>query len=134
MSTYLRLVRYLKPHLAVFGLAIGCMAVSSLLGGIQLGAIFPLADRIVTNKAIPIPGWLPGWLAAGVGWVNAADPQTLLTWFALTIPVLFLVRAAIDVWQTFYLTETSQLVIRDLRQALFDKFMGLSLDYHKQST
>ena len=63
MSTYLRLLRYLRPHLAVLGVAIGCMAVSSLLGSVQLGAIFPLADRIVTDKAIPSPAWLPGWLA-----------------------------------------------------------------------
>ena len=134
MSTYLRLLKYLKAHFRVFAIAVGCMLVSSVLNGIQLGALYPLADRIITNKAIPIPGWMPSWLAAGVGWLNAVDPVTLLTGFALTIPILFLLKAAFDFWQTFYLTDTSQLVIRDLRQALFDKFMDLSLDYHKQST
>ena len=62
MSTYLRLISYLRPHLGVLGIAVACMLVSSLLNGAQLSTLFPLADRVMTNKAIPSPGWLPGWL------------------------------------------------------------------------
>ena len=134
MSTYLRLVRYLKPHLAVFGLAIGCMAVSSLLGGIQLGAIFPLADRIVTNKAIPIPPWLPGWIQGAVHWLNGIAPGTMLTAFAWTIPVLFFLKGLFEFWQSFFMNDAAQRVIRDLRQELFDRFLGLPLGYHQRSS
>ncbi|PIQ83617.1 MAG: hypothetical protein COV75_06635 [Candidatus Omnitrophica bacterium CG11_big_fil_rev_8_21_14_0_20_63_9] len=134
MSTYVRLVRYLKPHLSVLGLAILCMAVSSLLGGLQLGAIFPLADRIVTNKAIPVASWMPGWLAGIVGWFNGADPRTMLTVFALAIPVLFFIKGLFEFWQQFYMNDAAQRVIRDLRQALFDRVMDLPLDYHQRSS
>ncbi len=130
MSTYLRLLRYLRPHLGVFGLAILCMGLSSLLGGVQLGAVFPLADRIVTNKAIPSPAWLPGWLAALVAWFNAVEPVPLTTVIAAAIPVLFVLKGLSEFWQAFLMNDATQRVIRDLRQALFDRFIGLSLDYH----
>ena len=133
MSTYFRLLRYLKPHLGVLSLAIGCMAVSSLLNGVQLGAMFPLADRIVTDKAIPTQPWFPGWLAGLVGWLNAIEPLVLLTVFAAAVPVLFFLKGLFEFWQTFFMNDASQRVIRDLRQALFDHFIGLSLDYHHKS-
>jgi len=134
MSTYLRLLRYLRPHLGVFGLAVGCMLVSSLLNGVQLGAIFPLADRIITDQRIPSPAWLPGWLAGLVGWLNALSPGALLTGFAVAIPFLFLLKGLFEFWQTFYMNDAAQRVIRDLRQALFDRLVGLSLDYHAKSS
>ena len=130
MSTYLRLLRYLKPHLGVFGLAVLYMGLSSLLGGVQLGAVFPLADRIVTDKAIPSPAWLPGWLAALVAWLNAVEPMPLTTVIAVAIPILFVLKGLSEFWQTFLMNDASQRIIRDLRQALFDRFIGLSLDYH----
>jgi subfamily B ATP-binding cassette protein MsbA len=130
MFTYLRLLRYLKPHLGVLGVAIACMAVSSLLNGIQLGAIFPLADRIITDQAIPTQPWFPGWLTRLVEWFNAVEPRAMLTVFAVAIPILFSVKGLFEFWQTFFMSDAAQRVIRDLRQALFDHFTGLSLDYH----
>ena len=63
MSTYLRLIQYLRRHTRVFLSAVGCMLVSSVLGGIQLGAIFPLADRIITNK-----NGSPAWSGGSTAW------------------------------------------------------------------
>jgi len=134
MSTYLRLLQYIRPHLGVFGVAVACMIASSLLGGVQLGAIFPLADRIVTDKAIPTPAWLPGWLAGLVGWFNAVPPLTLVTAFAAAIPVLFFLKGVFEFWQSFYMNDAAQRVIRDLRQGLFNHVLGLSLDYHHKAT
>ncbi|HLD78842.1 MAG TPA: ABC transporter transmembrane domain-containing protein, partial [archaeon] len=109
------------------------MAVSSVLGGAQLGAIFPLADRIVTNKAIPVPAWLPGWLAAFVNRLNAIEPMAMLTLFAVAIPFLFFLKGLFEFWQSFFMNDAAQRIIRDLRQALFGRFIGLGLEYHKKS-
>src|SRR3989338_4623653 len=133
MSTYLRLLQYLRPHLPVFGIALGCMVVSSLLNGVQLGAIFPLADRIVTDRAIPVPEWAPGWLAGMIQWLNGIEPLSMVTMFAATIPILFFLKGLFEFWQALYMNDASQRVMRDLRQALFDKFMRLGLDYHHKS-
>jgi subfamily B ATP-binding cassette protein MsbA len=133
MSTYLRLLRYLRPHLRVFGLAIGCMLFSSVLEGIQLTALYPLADRILTNKMIPVPAWLPAWAAGLVQWFNAVEPLRLAGIIAFGIPVLFFLKGLFEFWRTFFMSDTAQRVIRDLRQALFDRFTALSLDYHHRS-
>jgi subfamily B ATP-binding cassette protein MsbA len=134
MYTYWRLLRFLRPHLGVLGVAIACMAVSSLLNGVQLGAIFPLADRIITDKAIPTQPWFPGWLAALVGWFNTAEPRATLALFAIAIPILFFLKGFFEFWQTFFMADASQRVIRDLRQRLFDHFTSLSLDYHHKAS
>ncbi|MBI3020730.1 MAG: ABC transporter ATP-binding protein [Candidatus Omnitrophica bacterium] len=134
MSTYLRLLQYVRPHLKVLGLAVACMAASSLLGGVQLGAIFPLADRIITNRVIPTQPWFPSWLLQLIQWFNAVEPRTMLTVFAVAIPILFFLKGLVEFWQTFFMNDAAQRVIRDLRQALFDRFIGLSLDYHHKSS
>ena len=133
MRTYLRLIRFIQPHLGVFGVAVLCMVGSTLLNGIQTGSLIPLADRIVSNRPIPTPDWLPAWLSALAAWLNTISPATLLTVFAVIIPFLFLFKGIFEFLQTFYMNDAAQRVIRDLRQKMFDKFMGLSLDYHHRN-
>jgi len=133
MLAYFRLFRFLKPHLAIFGLAVIAMLGSTLLNGVQTGALIPLIDRIVSNRAIPVAPGLPGWLAHFVQWFNGISPSTLLTVFAIVIPVLFLLQGLFEFLQTFYMNDVSQLVIRDLRQRLFHQFTNLSLDYHHRN-
>ena len=131
MRTYLRLLKFIKPHLGVFGMAVVFMLGSTLLGGVQLGAIVPLADRVVSNRAIPMPpAWAPGWLGHLVAWFNGIQPGSLLTFFAITIPVLFFLKGLFEFLQTFYMNDAAQQVIRDIRQRMFDQFTRLSLDYH----
>ncbi|MBI4596776.1 MAG: ABC transporter ATP-binding protein [Candidatus Omnitrophica bacterium] len=134
MSTYLKLLRYLRPHLGTFGLAVVCMAVCTFLGIIQLSALIPLADRIITHNVIPTPLWLPLWLANLVNWFNHTSPATLLIYSTIAIPVLFIIKGVVEFWQTFYMFDASQRVARDLRQALFDRYVTLSLDFHYKSS
>ncbi len=135
MSTYLRLLRYLKPHIRIFLLGILCTAIFSLLDkAVQFGLLFPLADRIITDQAIPTPAWLPDWLRAIVQWFNQAQPRTVLTAVAVAIPPLFLTKGLFEVFRSFYMNDASQRVIRDLRQGLFDRLVTLPLDYHHQTT
>ncbi len=131
MRMYFRLLKLIKPHLGLFGMASLCMIGSTLLNGVQTGAFIPLADRIASNRVVAIPPWLPGWLAGLVRWFNGVPQMTLLTAFALVIPLLFLLKGVFEFLQTFYMNDVSQRVIRDLRQKLFDKFTSLSLDYHQ---
>jgi subfamily B ATP-binding cassette protein MsbA len=130
MSTYFRLVRFLKPHLGVFGFAVLSMLGSTLLNGVQTGMMIPLIDRLASGRTIPVPSQLPGWLAGMANWFNSLQPSRLLTGFAIFIPILFLLKGIFEFLQTFYMTDTAQRVIRDLRQRMFDKYTTLSLDYH----
>ncbi len=130
MRTYIRLLAFVRPHARIFVLATLCMGGSTLLNGVQTGAFIPLIDRVVGNHPIPIPAWLPGWLASLVSWINTVPPVALLTFFACAIPVLFLLKGVLEFLQTFFMNDASQRVICDLRQKLFDKFISLPLGYH----
>ena len=125
MSTYFRLIQYLKPHLRIFSIAVGCMLVSSFFGGIQLAALYPLADRVLTNQVIPSPAWLPAWVAAFINWLNQVPPLNMVTLIAVVIPFMFLLKGIFEVLQSFYMNNTAQRITRDLRQALFDRMIGL---------
>lgn len=130
LSLYLRLLKFVQPHLGVLGVAVVCMLGSTLLNSVQMGSLIPLLDRLVSNRALPTPSWLPAPLTGLVQWVNGISPLTLLTAFALAIPFLFLLKGLFEFLQTFYMNDVSQRVIRDLHQTMFDKFLSLSLDYH----
>ncbi len=130
MRLYIRLLKFIRPHLGILGTATLLMVASTLLNGVQTGAFIPLIDRIVGNQNIPTPQWLPAWLAGFVQWFNKLEPRALLTTFAIIIPLLFLLKGVCEFLQTFYMSDVSNRVIRDMRQQMFDRFMALSLDYH----
>jgi subfamily B ATP-binding cassette protein MsbA len=108
------------------------MLVSTAMSGVQLGSIFVIADRIVANKEIPTVSWMPDWLVQLVVWLNQADQLMVLTATALTIPGLFLMIGLFRFWQDFFMNDVSQRVIRDLRAAIFERFMALSLQFHSK--
>lgn len=130
MSAYFRLFTFLKPHLRIFGLAVGCMVVSSVLGGLELGAFIPLADRVLTNGTIPTAPWLPAWAVSFVAWLNATPPRTMLLALSLFIPVLFILKGVFVFLQQFLINDTTQRIVRDLRQALFGRLTDLGMAYH----
>ncbi len=133
MSTYLRLLSYVRAHLRIFLIAIGCMAVSSSLGGIEIGAIWVVVDRIFANNVLPIPDFAPQWVVDLLNRLNDSDPKLVLTWTAWMIPILFFIKGLFGFFQNFYMNDVSQRVIRDLRQKLFSHFTALSIDYHSKN-
>ena len=103
MRTYIRLVGFIRPHTGVFGLAALAMLGSTLLNGIQTGSLIPLADRIISNRAIPVQPWMPGWVAGVAEWFNGVPPMSLLTGFAIAIPILFFLKGICEFLQTFFM-------------------------------
>ena len=63
MKTYLRLLRYVRPHLGTLGLGVGCMVLSTVFKGLSLTTVIPLADKVLTNQPVVIHAPLPAWLA-----------------------------------------------------------------------
>ncbi len=135
MRAYFRLFQFIRPHLGVFGVAVLSMLGSTFLNGVQIGAFIPLIDRVGGNRTLPTLEWFPGWLNGLVLWFNNLPQSSLVNIFAVAIPVLFLFKSLFEFLQSFFMSDASQRVVRDLRQKMFDKFTALSLDYHhRQST
>ncbi|MFH1347201.1 MAG: hypothetical protein ABIH22_00745, partial [Candidatus Margulisiibacteriota bacterium] len=67
MREYLKLFKFVRPHLGLFMLSSVCMIFSAVFDGVSLGIIMPVADIILTGKKMILPAKLPAFLS---GWVE----------------------------------------------------------------
>ncbi|MDD4940370.1 MAG: ABC transporter ATP-binding protein [Candidatus Omnitrophica bacterium] len=129
MKQYLRLFKFIWPHKFLFLGSGICMVMSALFDGVTLGMIMPLADIVFTGKKIVVPASLPGFLADFVGNLNSIPPFVLLNYIALGVIVLYLLKGLFGFLQSYFMTDISALVVRDIRSTIYTKFHALSLDY-----
>ncbi len=104
-----RLFRYLRPHLAIFSVAI-----VGLLVGSAVGLAFPLLIAGITGQVV----------ADG----NPGDLDRLV----ILLVVLFCVQAVASFVQTWLLGVVGERVVAQLRGELYGRLVTLSLDFHGQ--
>jgi subfamily B ATP-binding cassette protein MsbA len=102
-----RLFRYLRPHLALFSVAI-----VGLLVGSAVGLAFPLIIAGITSQVV----------AGG----DSAGLDRLI----LVLIGLFCVQAAASFVQTWLLGVVGERVVAQLRGELYGRLVTLSLDFH----
>lgn len=130
MKEYLKLLRFVKPHLPLLFLASLCMGVTTLFNGVSLGMIVPLSDRVLTNKEIIVPTQLPPFLADFVEHLNALPPYTILKSMAIGIMMLFLFKGIALFLQNYLMSVVGQACVRDVRNKIYAKLHELSLDFY----
>jgi len=137
MRNYRRLIKWLKPHVGIFVLAILCMLISSILGGISLGAIVPLVDKILAGKEILLPETTnaPLFIKQLIDKINLIPRGMFLNILIFAVLILFLIKGIILFFQSYFMSDVGKRVVRDLRDAVYNKLLNLSLDfYNKQKT
>lgn len=130
MKEYLKLLKFIKPYIALFVVASVCMGISAIFDGVSLGMIVPLCDRILTNKRIIVPTKLPSFLSTLVDKLNSFPPLLLLKWMAITIAVLFILKGLTFFLQNYFMNMVGQGCVREVRNRLYKKFHDLSLDFY----
>jgi len=129
MKEYLKLLKFLRPYKKIFTLAVVCMFFSTVFDGFQLSMIIPLADRVLTNKKIIIPTKLPVFLEEFVQRINSIPPLILLNFMAIFVLSLFLLKGFFSFWQSYFMSDIGQRIVRDIRSKLYLKLQSFSLDY-----
>ncbi len=129
MKQYLRLFKFIWPHKLLFAGSGLCMIMSALFDGVSLGMIMPLADIVFTGKKIVVPVALPGFLSGLLDKINTIPPFELLQYISLGVIVLYILKGFFGFLQSYFMTDISQLVVRDIRYSVYTKFHKLSLDY-----
>jgi ATP-binding cassette, subfamily B, bacterial MsbA len=129
MKQYFRLFKFIWPHKFLFIGSGICMVMSALFDGVSLGMIMPLADIVFTGKKIVVPVTLPSFLAKFVDRLNSTAPFVLLNYIAIGIIVLYVLKGLFGFLQSYFMTDISALVVRDIRASVYTKFHKLSLDY-----
>ncbi len=104
-----RLLRYLRPHLALFAVAI-----AGLLVGSVVGLLFPLLIAGITGQV-----------------VAGGDPAVLDRLVAVLI-ALFVLQAIAGFVQTWLLGVVGERVVAQLRGELYGRLVTLSLDFYGQ--
>ena len=135
MEDYLKLLRFAKPYLGLFGFAGICMAFSALFDGVSLAMMVPLADKVLTNKKIIIPAKLPAFLSGFIDKINNTPAAILLNYLAVAVLVLFFLKGLFGFLQSYLMSDVGQRIVRDIKAKLYAKFQSFSLDYftHKRS-
>ena len=83
MKDYLRLFKFVIPHIGLFISAGVCMLFSAIFDGVSLTMIMPMADIVLTGKKIILPVKLPHFLAVLVDTLNSVPPLILLNYMVL---------------------------------------------------
>jgi len=110
VRSYLRLLRYLRPYLGRFVLALACMAVFGVMNFASLGMISPLmsvlfrSGAVVTQApaaaavapvgvAVPLPTQIS---ALGERWIVRASPLVALERICLILVLVFVLKNVAD--------------------------------------
>ena len=111
------------------------MAVSSLFDWVSIAMIVPVSDKILNNGKIIFPVKLSPAIEAVVTYINSIPQAELLKLLILFIPCLFFLKGLFNFLYSYYMSNIGQLCVRDIRNHLYEKLQGLSLDYfsHKRS-
>jgi ATP-binding cassette, subfamily B, bacterial MsbA len=134
VKDYLKLLKFVKPYKGLFLAAVVCMGFSSVFDGVSLAMMVPLADKVLTNKKIIIPTKLPNFLASFVDKINNTPADVLLNYMVVAVLLLFLLKGIFGFFQSYFMSDIGQRVIRDIKSQLYAKIQSLSLNYftHKR--
>lgn len=129
---YGRLVRFVLPHVWVLALAGVCMVLTSAFSGVSIGMIIPLVDNIIAGKKIAMPGGiaLPHPLQMLVDKANSMTPMHLLNSLIILVLIMWLLKNVFEFFQTYFMNDVAQRVIRDVKNTIYKKLLTLSMDFY----
>ena len=135
MKDYIRLLKFLKGHLGILAIAVIFMFLYGISEKASLGAIIPLVDNILAGKDIVMPGQqdLPKFLIDFVGNINSIPRLNLLYWVIGVGAILILLREVSSFFMGYFMRDVSERVIRDIKNAIYDKLLSLSLDFYSKN-
>ncbi len=129
MRQYLRVLKLIKPHIFTLSLAVVCMIGSAIFDGASLTMIVPLADKVLGHHRIIIARKLPDSLTHLVNGINNTPPLMMLNIIVIMIPIMFILKGIFFFARSFMIQKLSYLVVKDVRDKLYQKIQNFSLDY-----
>ncbi len=147
MSTYRRVLGYLRPYWTLVVISIFCSIVFSIFSGVSIYLTIPLLETLFNQNpaaaaAAPAPvaaaqHIVPSWVAglkdslgeAFKGLVFRPDPRASLLNICLVIILSFLLKNLFGYLQSNIMTYVEQGMTKDLRNALYRHIHELPLAY-----
>lgn len=138
MRDYIRLLKFLFPHLWVLAAAVAFMLLFGVFEKTSLWAAIPFFDNILSGKDIIMPGQhhAPQFLTSLVGKINMLGkeaPLVLFYWIVGVVLVLGFLRELTAFFKNYFMRDLGERVIRDIKSKIYDKFLALSLDFYSRN-
>lgn len=137
MEKYLRLIKFVRPHLGLLILAAALMLVSSVFDGVSIAIIIPLVDKILAGKEFISVGYakLPAFLQNAVIYINSLPRGALLNYIIIWALILVLIKEVLIFLHSYMMVDVAKKTIRDVRNKIYAKLLTLSMDfYHRNKT
>lgn len=137
MKTFLRIVRYIRPHLGALAVANVFMLLFIIFNLLSIGLIMPLVDVVfnpprieettatsfsLTNLGRYVSHWLAGLIARH-------DRLDVLLWLTVGIVVAFLLKNLFALANQFLMARIEQSIMHRLRVDVYAHLQNLSLSY-----
>ncbi|TVP45118.1 MAG: ABC transporter ATP-binding protein, partial [Gemmatimonadales bacterium] len=144
MKRYLRILRYLRPYLPVFGVAVAATFLYAGLDAFSIALLIPFletlfadpADRAARATAAAAgdqgaSGWLDWGLDVTLGrFVDlGAPPAEAIQGIILFLLVVFLFKNIFDFMRNYLVAWIEQAVTRDLRNEVYGHLVDLDLSF-----
>ncbi|MFA5339406.1 MAG: ABC transporter ATP-binding protein [Candidatus Omnitrophota bacterium] len=134
MKLYLRLLKFIKPHIPTLLLANLCMLINSVIFGfVTTAAIFPIINNVLRNAPMSVPDKMPQFLKDFISYSNTVPRLDLFMYIIIGIVAAFFFRGMFTFFQGFLMTDVSTRVLTDLRRSIYDKLLRFSLDFYNKS-
>ncbi len=131
MKLYLRLLKFLNPHIRLLSLATFFMLLNSVAtNGVSVSMVIPLVDKIIGGKQIVIPTKVPDFIQNIVNSINVMSTADLFKWLIWFLLVAFLLKEIFTFLQSYLMTDVSTRVLTDLRNKVYNKLLDFSLDFY----
>ncbi len=136
MNNYKRMIRFVKPHRLRLSFAFVSMVMNSLLSGLPIiGLLIPFVDTILAGKPIVVPHeqQLPHFILDFIYQINSLSRWNLLNLLILWTIFIAFFRLLFEYLQSYFMNDVSQKVIRDVRNRVYQKIIGLPLSFFNRS-
>ncbi len=132
---YKRLIGFVKPHLGVLALAFIFMLIYSVLNGLSPTALIPVVDNIMRGSEITIPPHVtaPIFITVLIDRINALPTMRLVTILLVGALIYFLLRNIFDFFHVYLMSDVSQRVVKDIKDAIYEKLLGLSMYFYSKN-
>jgi subfamily B ATP-binding cassette protein MsbA len=135
MKEYIRLIKFVMPHIWVLVFATLCMIGTSAFSGVSISMIIPLIDNVITGKKMVVPAGVavPGQVRSVIDFINSMSPMEILNWMTILVMIFWLFRNLFEYFQTYLMSDVSQRVIRDVKNTIYDKLLSLPMDFYSKN-
>lgn len=134
MKLYLRLLKFVKPHIPTLVFANLCMIINSVVFGVvSTSVVIPVVNNVLRNSPMSVPDKMPQLVKDLMLKLNAVPQITLFSGIIIGIIAAFFFRGLFTFLQSYLMTDVSTKVLTDLRRAVYDKLLEFSLDFYSKA-